>query len=347
MSHRHSFRGLLPAAAALLAVAACAVAPREIVLSGPTMGTTWNLKAVPGPGSAGPEDIRELVQQALDEVDVALSTYRRDSAISRFNASASTDWVEVPESLAALVAESLRIGASTGGAFDITVSPLVTLWGFGSGTPRQQPPTDAEVAAAQARTGLGHLEARLDPPALRKGIPGLALDVDAIAPGHAVDLVAERLERAGIDRYLIEIGGEVRARGRNADGLPWRIGIERPEEHGRSVARVVHLEAAAVSTSGDYRDYFESGGIRYSHTLDPRSGRPVRHDLASVTVIRPTATEADGLATALTVLGPVEGFELAERMGWAALFIERTADGTRSRETTAFTQASQPAESRP
>jgi thiamine biosynthesis lipoprotein len=339
-------RFLVLVAAALL-LSACGRPPREVVLTGPTMGTTWTLRVVPGEGAADPETLRELVQGTLDEVDAAMSTYRPDSAVSRFNVSPSTDWVGVPASLAALVAEALRIGELTGGAFDITVSPVVTLWGFGNAVRREQPPTDREVAAAQADTGQHHLAVRLEPPALRKARPGLTLDLDSIAPGYAADLLAERLEAAGQRRYMIDIGGELRVRGHNARGEPWRIGIERPEALQRSVERVIRLEDGAVSTSGDYRDFFESAGVRYSHTIDPRSGRPVAHGLASVTVLRPTAAEADGIATALTVLGPVEGYELAERLGWAALFIERTPDGFRHRETGAFKQAAQTRESAP
>jgi thiamine biosynthesis lipoprotein len=337
----------LAAVAALALLCACGRESREMVVSGPAMGTTWTLRAVPG--EAGPDTgaVRSLVEQALAEVDESMSGYRPDSALSRFNASVSTDWVDVPSPLAAVVGQALRIGAVTDGAFDITVSPLVSLWGFGTGTPREQPPADHEVAAARTLTGLQHLEVRTAPPALRKGLPGLRLDLDAIAPGYAVDLLAERLEAAGIGRYMIEVGGEVRVRGHNAQGKPWRIGIERPDERGRSVARVLHLESMAVSTSGDYRDFFEANGARYSHTLDPRSGRPVSHGLASVTVLRPTALEADALATALMVLGPVEGLGLAERRGWAALFVERTPGGLRPRETTAFRRLARGPESAP
>jgi thiamine biosynthesis lipoprotein len=332
---------------ALALLASCTPPSRQIVLSGPAMGTTWHLRAVlPGRG-ADPDDVGEVLRTTLEEVDAAMSTYRPDSAISRFNASDSVDWLDVPQALADLVAESLRLGAISGGAFDITISPVVTLWGFGTGTPRQQPPTDEQVAAALALAGQGKLAARSDPPALRKAAAGLTLDLDAIAPGYAVDRVAERLEAKGIDNYMIEIGGEVRVHGRNLQGQPWRIGIERPDQDGRKLARVLDLVAMAVSTSGDYRDFFEAGGQRYSHTLDPRSGRPVTHSLASVTILRPTATEADGLATALSVLGPDEGFDLAESQGWAALFIQRTPDGFRERETTAFTSAANAPESVP
>jgi thiamine biosynthesis lipoprotein len=346
---RARLAALLPAAlfAGALLLPACERSPQEVVLTGPTMGTTWTLRVVPGEAQADPEALRRLVQEALDEVDAAMSTYRPDSAVSRFNASTSTDWIGVPASLAALVGEALEIGLLTGGAFDITVSPVVALWGFGSAAPRATPPTDREIAAAQATTGQRHLAARADPPALRKSVPGLTLDLDSIAPGYAVDLVADRLEAAGQTRYMIEIGGELRVLGRNAQGQRWRIGIERPEASERAVALVLNVAEGAVSTSGDYRDYFESAGVRYSHTLDPRSGRPVAHGLASVTVLRPTAAEADGLATALTVLGPSEGFELAERMGWAALFIERTTEGFRHRETGAFKRAADTGESGP
>ena len=338
---------LLALAGAALLLCACDRPPREVLLTGPAMGTTWTLRVVPQDVPAEPATLRELVQGVLDEVDLAMSTYRADSAVSRFNSSESTDWIEVPPALADVVAQALRIGEATEGAFDITISPVVALWGFGNAAPRTQPPTDREVAAAQAATGQRHLAVQADPPALRKALPGLTLDLDSIAPGYAVDLVAARLEAAGQRRYMIEIGGELRVRGRNAHDEAWRIGIERPDASGRSVDRVVQLEAGAVSTSGDYRDFFESAGIRYSHTLDPRSGRPVTHGLASVTVLQRTAAEADGLATALSVLGPFEGYELAERMGWAALFIERTPDGLQPRETRAFTQAVETGESRP
>lgn len=333
--------------AAALLLGGCGHPPREVVLTGPTMGTTWTLRVVPGEAGADTETLRRLVQETLDDVDAAMSTYRPDSAVSRFNSSRSTDWIAVPSSLAQLVNQALQVGDLTGGAFDITISPVVALWGFGSAAPRTQPPGDREVAAAQATTGQRHLGVRLDPPALRKALPGLTLDLDSIAPGYAVDAVAARLEAAGHRRYMMEIGGELRVLGRNAQGRPWRIGIERPETTGRSVDRILQVEQGAISTSGDYRDFFESAGIRYSHTIDPRSGRPVSHGLASITVLRPTAAEADGIATALTVLGPAEGFELAERMGWAALFVERTPDGLQHRETGAFKLAAEAGESGP
>jgi len=331
--------------ATLVMLAGCAGRPAETVLSGPTQGTTWHLRAVVARG--GPDDarIRAIVQAALDDVDTSMSAYRPDSALSRFNASRETGWFTVPAPLAEVVSESLRIGDISGGAFDITVAPLVRLWGFGTGKPRDTPPPDAEVQALRAVVGQRHLHVRPDPPALSKDLPGLSIDVDAIAQGYSVDLVAQRLEAAGIRRYMIEVGGEVRVLGRNAGGQPWRIGVERPDEAGRSVALVLRLTSGAVSTSGDYRDFFEAGGRRYSHEIDPRTGRPVTHSLASVTILRPTTTEADGLATALSVLGPDEGYALARRMDWAALFVSRRGGGFVQRETPAFTRAVEAGES--
>jgi len=318
----------------LLALPGCQGGTDELVLSGPTMGSTYTVRVTDG--ARAESSARQLVEAALADVDVAMSSYRQDSELARFNESRSTDWFAVSGLLADTVDRSLRLGKLTGGAFDITVAPLVQLWGFGPADPLPRPPAEEQVTARLQRAGQVHLQLRQTPPALRKQLPGLELDLDGIAPGAAVDLIATRLEAAGFHDYMIEVGGEVRAHGRNAAGAPWRIGIERPDEHGRSVGRVLHIAGMSVSTSGDYRDYFEVGGRRYGHTIDPATGRPVADTLASVTVLRPLAAEADALATALTVLGPEAGWSLAEAQGWPALFVERTPDGYRQRETGTF-----------
>ncbi len=318
----------------MLSLAGCQDRQAELVLTGPTMGSTYTIRVADG--TRAEPAIRQLVESTLADVDAALSLYRPDSELVRFNRSRSTDWVPVSALLADTVARSLRLGELTGGAFDVTLAPVVQLWGFGPADPRQQPPGDDQVGERLQDTGLDRLQARQDPPALRKHAPELELDLDGIAPGEAVDLIAARLAAAGFPDYMIEVGGEIRAQGRNAAGRSWRIGIERPDVRGRSVGRVLHIEGMAVSTSGDYRDYFEAGDRRYGHTIDPATGRPVDHTLASVTVLRPLAAEADALATALTVLGAEAGWDLAEAQGWPALFIERAPDGYRQRETTAF-----------
>lgn len=340
---RNDARGGSSAARVLAAVAAsgllaallgCQRGTDELLLSGPTMGSTYTVRVAGG--ARAESSVRQLVEAALTEVDAAMSSYRRDSELARFNESRSTDWFAVSGLLADTVAQALRLGELTGGAFDITLAPLVQLWGFGPADPLTRPPADEQVTARLRDAGQAHLQVRATPPALRKQAPGLGLDLDGIAPGAAVDLIAARLEAAGFRDYMIEVGGEVRAHGRNAAGASWRIGIERPDEHGRSIGRVLHITGMSVSTSGDYRDYFEVGGQRYGHTIDPATGRPVADTLASVTVLRPLAAEADALATALTVLGPQAGWSLAEAQGWPALFIERTPGGYRQRETSTF-----------
>jgi thiamine biosynthesis lipoprotein len=197
-------------------------------------------------------------------------------------------------------------------------------------------PSDGEIAQARARVGYKKLSARADPPALRKSQPDLYLDLSAIAKGYGVDRIAELLERAGILDYLVEIGGELRGRGHNGHGLPWRIAVERPDPGAREVHSIVELRGFAMATSGDYRNFFERDEMLYSHSIDPRTGRPVTHALAGVTVLAPETARADALATAFLVLGPEAGLALAESLQVAALFIVRTPEGYSDRQTDAF-----------
>lgn len=268
-----------------------------------------------GPGQA--------VADALAQVDAEISTWRSDSVLARFNVGPVDQWMPVPGPLAALVDEALTLSRQSGGAFDVTVAPLVDLWGFGP-TPAQAAPSPSAIEEARARVGHRHLQARLQPPALRKGLPGLAVDLSAIGKGHGVDRAAQSLQRLGCRDYLIDVGGEVRTLGRNPQGLPWRIGIESP---GGGTLRTLALSGLAAATSGDYRNYRMEGGRRLSHALDPRTGRPVQGDLASVTVVAESAAEADALATAILVLGPQAGRRFARQRGIAALLLTRRQEG--------------------
>jgi thiamine biosynthesis lipoprotein len=202
----------------------------------------------------------------------------------------------------------------------------VRAWGFGAGAAADAPvPSPTLLDELRARVGQERLELRDQPPALRKAVPGLTLDLDGIAPGWAVDRIAGRLESLGVTDYLVELGGEVRARGRSPARRPWRVAVERPMAGEQRPLGVIELDALGVSTSGDYRDYREVGGRRISHTIDPRTGRPVDHALAEVTVVHASVAAADAWATALMVLGPEEGMQLARRQGLAALFVTRSA----------------------
>jgi len=298
-------------------------------LAGRTMGTTYEVIVTRRPRDLQRADLQKAVDEVFAEVDRHLSTWNPESEISRFNAGEGADWVPASAMLLGLLEATQAVSRETDGAFDITVAPIVQAWGFGAGaTKAGSPPTDQELGRLRQSVGYLKLELREDPPALRKAEPLLHLDLDGVAPGLAVDLIATRLERFGLEHYLVELGGEVRARGRNRAGRPWRIAVEAPLPGERRPYALVELDDRAVSTSGDYRDFREVDGRQVSHTIDPRSGRPVSHGLASVTVIHASAAEADAWATALMVLGFEQGLALAERRGLAALFIRRDEDGS-------------------
>ncbi|TWT90232.1 Thiamine biosynthesis lipoprotein ApbE precursor [Pseudobythopirellula maris] len=315
----------------LATVAGCGEHGPEIVgFSGPTMGTQYHIRVIAGETTPDAPELQARVDQRLVEINRRMSTYDPESELSRFNTSESDDWFEVSAETAEVVSYSLGLARDSGGAFDPTVGPVVNLWGFGPGKRRTKPPTDDEVEAALARVGHTKVEARVEPPALRKS-PGVYVDLSAVAKGYGVDAVARLLDNAGATAYMVEIGGEVRTRGTKPGGAPWRIGVEAPSDHapaegGQRVNRVVELSGGSVATSGDYRNYFEYEGRRYSHTVDPTTGRPVAHTLATVSVLAESCMEADATATALLVLGPAAGYDWAVERGVAALFVTRQAD---------------------
>jgi thiamine biosynthesis lipoprotein len=320
---------------ALLA-AACTRVPEELVLSGPTMGTTYTVKVAAAPASVDGARLRATIDEVLAQIDRSMSGYRNDSELARFNASPSTQWYDVSADLASVVQAALEVSEASGGAFDITVGPLVAAWGFGPGGEPKVLPSDEQIAQISGAVGYRKLHARLDPPALRKEVAALTIDLNGIAPGFAVDRLAERLQALQIDSFMIDIGGEVRARGRNARGEVWHIAVEQPVDTQRAPYAGVHLDNAAVSTSGEYRDYYERDGRRYSHTIDPRTGRPLDRAPGSVVVIASATAQADAWATAMNVLGPSDGLALAERRHMPVMFIERVGSEWRSRETPEF-----------
>ncbi len=277
------------------------------------MGTTWSLRMDGGAGTLSQKEI----QQQLDSWESILSHWQDNSAISRFNTSSSTDWVAVPAELVEVVELAQQIGNDTDHALDITLAPLIDLWGFGAPGRRETPPSDAEIASAKAQCGWQHLHTRHYPPALRKDIPGLRINVSAVAEGWALDHLAQHLKAVGATRFLLEIGGEVLAQGE------WRVGIQTPAAPPGESAQTLLLKDQAITTSGVYRQHFSAGGKEYAHVLDPRTGRPIEHSLASVSVIHPSASQADGFDTALLILGPMEGRQLAEKLGLHVVWFER------------------------
>lgn len=325
---------------AALSVAACGDARRETwELSGSTMGTTFNIVLV-APADWLPLDtLEQRIDETLDHVDSLASTWRPDSELSGLNSRTATDWIDVSPEFCQMLEAALVVSEETGGAFDVTVGPLVNLWGFGPGREVTEPPSAEEIEAARSLVGYDGIQTDCRRPAVRKRDARMYVDLSGWAKGYAVDRVAELLGEAGASDFLVEIGGELRVSGRNAENRLWAIAIEAPATDRRGAQAIIRISDASVATSGDYRNYFEFGGRRYSHTIDARSGRPVTHELAAVTVVDPNAARADALATALLVLGPEDGPALAERLGIAGYFLVRSSAGIREIATTAFDYA--------
>jgi thiamine biosynthesis lipoprotein len=320
----------------VLLLTSCSERTPSWQLTGNTMGTQFTITVAQAMRGELRDELQQDIDAALEEVENAMSTYLVYSEISRFNASPSTGWFSVSESTCRAIEAADRVSRVSEGTFDVTVGPLVNLWGFGPGPVRFEPPPDSAIDAALERVDYRLLKADCAQPAIRKDKADVYVDLSAYAKGFAVDQVAELLDTRGLHRYLVEIGGELRMRGLNADDEPWAVAIETPAESGGNAMHTVRLTDKAMATSGDYRNYFESGGRRFSHSIDPRTGRPTTHNLAAVTVVSDSAAQADALATALLVLGPDDGFALAEREVIPAYFQLRTTAGFEQRATAAF-----------
>ncbi|MES2818456.1 MAG: FAD:protein FMN transferase [Pseudomonadota bacterium] len=297
------------------------------------MGSQYSLKYVAAEGAPTPERVQVEVDQLLEEVDRQMSTWRADSDLSRFNQLPAGACQEMPAPVLALLRFGEGLSKDSGGAFDLTLEPLLDLWGFGPQSREQRVPSAAQIAEARSRTGHQHL--RVDGERLCKAV-AVQLDLNSIAAGDTVDRLGGRLQALGIGSYVLDVTGEIKAVGHKPDGSPWRVAIEAPRDDRQVAQKVLALDGLAVSTSGDYRNYFERDGQRFSHTLDPQTGAPVRHRLAAVTVVDPSARRADGLSTLLMVLGPERGFAFAEQAEVAAFFVSRAEQGFVTRGTPAF-----------
>ena len=296
-------------------LASCSRGPVETKLEGHSLGTTWHLTL-----AGRSDDVKAAVQGRLEQLDLAFTNWR-ESPVTRFNACRSSDWQSVPHELAEMVLSARQLSEQADGAFDITVAPLVDLWGFGAAGQVKAPPSEETIQRAMQHVGWRKLEARLDPPALRKADPEIVINVSAMADGYACDDIAKLLQARGVENFLLEIGGAVLASGLNAEHKTWQAGIQRPDGATGRTVQTLPLRNQAVSTSGVYRQYFESDGHRYAHVLDARTGRPITHGLVSVSVVHESAFAADGWDTALLILGPEEGRALAKQVGLNALFM--------------------------
>lgn len=330
-------RRALPVALLLgLLLAACSSPPAEPVrFSGMTMGTTWIVQVSQLPETVSNEDLNADIETLLEQVNDEMSTWRENSDISRFNRLPAGESLEIPHGFVSVLSLSLELAEQSGGAFDPTVGPLVNLWGFGPEGRVSQAPDEESLAATRQRVGYQRLA--FDPQSHSLTQPGgLYLDFSSIAKGWGVDVVAEHLIELGIEGFLVDIGGDMRMQGARPDGKGWRIAIERPVPGTREIFQIIQPGNAAIATSGTYRQYFESGERRYSHTIDPRTGFPVEHPAISITVIADNATRADGLATALGVLDPDEGYEWAIERNLAVLWILESGNELNERYTPGF-----------
>lgn len=316
-------------------ISACSPKDSLQQLSGSAMGTQWNISFLADNIPVDSAFIEQGVTRLLEEIEDSMSTYRPQSELSRFNALEPDRWITVSARLMQVLVAAQEVAERSSGAYDSTVGPLVELWGFGPAARRNTPPTAEEVAGLKSTTGYQFLQ--IDPAQSRvmKSAP-VQVDLSAIAKGYAADVVAEWLLGNQIDRFLVEIGGEMRLSGHSPRGDNWRVAVEQPQAGVRAVATTLSVTDRAVATSGDYRNFFEYQGQRYSHTLDPRTGYPVTHGLVSVTVIAEQAMLADAWATALLVLGPDAGMGLAESEGLAAYFMVEQGDGFEVQISTAM-----------
>ncbi|ADW73858.1 MULTISPECIES: FAD:protein FMN transferase ApbE [Rahnella] len=305
--------------------------PEPLVIEGKTMGTFYRV-SLAGVDKNREPALREQIEAQLKEDDHQLSTYKDDSVLSRFNQYQGNVPQPISEGMADAIVTSIRIGRLTGGAMDITVGPLVNLWGFG---PDKQPvkiPTTEQIDAARARTGLQHLKViqQNDGQYLQKDLPGMYVDLSTVGEGYATDHLARLIEGNGISNYLVSVGGAVVSRGHNAQDKPWQVAVQKPTDKETAVQAIVDLQGMGISTSGSYRNYYELNGKRLSHIIDPATGSPITHKLVSATVIAPTALEADGWDTGLMVLGTKKALALAEQQHLAVYLITREGDTFKS-----------------
>ena len=321
---RYIYPALVLLAAALFYWRSPQEPPVEMAtLTGKTMGTTYSITA---PAAEVSNQLADRIEQRLEELEDIFSTWRNDSEISRFNANSSSDWFPCSAELAEVVDEAIRIHRLTGGAFEVTLGPLIERWGFGKDE-ITTPPSDEELARLMESVGTRHLEARMDPPAIRKRHPETSINLSGIAKGYAVDDLAELLGQLGLSAFMVEIGGEVRTRGTNGE-RPWRIAIAKPQPGEPKAQRIVEITTAAIATSGGYQNSLELLDKRYIHILDPATGKPVKSQTASVTVIDEASTmNADALATALMVMPAEDALRLADAQEIAVHLILLDANG--------------------
>jgi FAD:protein FMN transferase len=330
-------RILLPSLIFICIISACQRAPNDLLsIGGLTMGTTYSIKFIPQNKNIDKNKIYTDIEQILTDINQSMSTYITDSELSLLNQSKDGEWQDISDDLYLVIEHANNVSLITNGAFDITVGPLVNLWGFGPDPITRKIPDDSLLQAIKQHTGYKKIKLETSTKQILKSDPAIYIDLSGIAKGYAVDKIASYLDKHNIQNYLVEIGGELLGKGHNANHQAWQIGIEQAKSLERSVQRIINLNNIAMATSGDYRNYFEKESIRYSHTIDPATGKPILHNLASVTVLAKSAMQADAMATAFMVLGTNKTHQLADELGIAVYTLSKSTTGFEERYNTHF-----------
>lgn len=311
----------------LLTLAGCAREPDPVRIDGNIFGTFYQISLAGDFSEARLTVMREGALSVLEAVDASMSTYREDSELMRLNRHPVGEWMPVSAELFTVLRTAQDIAEASGGAFDVTVGGLVNLWTFGPEARPTQVPDEAQLRERLEQVGHATLELDADNQRVRRTRDNF-VDLSGIAKGYAVDRVSAWLSAQGAENHLVNIGGDLKARGERNPDRPWRIGIQLPDTRQMDVAQhIIAIRDMSMTGSGDYRNYFEEGGQRYSHTIDPRDGRPINHRLASATVMHPSNMIADGWATAFMVLGTEAAQAMAEEHGLQVLLLSRSGDG--------------------
>jgi len=284
------------------------------------MGTTYNIQFVNNDESINKDTLLHETDDILNSIDRLMSTWRSDSELSQINNRPVGEWISVSTNTLDVLELALSVSQKTKGAFDVTLEPLIELWGFASNEIKTSIPDPMSIKYALKNIGYEHLEINHDKGMIKKRMP-IRINLSAIAKGYAVDKIAEHFDDKGIKSYLIEVGGELRLKGKKSNYAKWKVAIETPLIQKRKPFQLMNVTNRAIATSGDYRNFYAINGKRYSHIIDPTTGYTVTHGLASVTVIGQTAAYADAIATALMVMGPDKGYHFCEKYKIPAYFI--------------------------
>ncbi len=307
-----------------------------ISIFGSTMGTTYSVKYQQINEIPEQEHVHSSIEKILSDINQSMSTYIDDSELSLFNRSRDTGFQKLSDDLYKVIKHANQVRILSNGAFDVTVGPLVNLWGVGPDPMDHKIPTDDQINELRQHTGFAKIQFDPTTKSIAKSEPDMYIDLSGIAKGFAVDKLSHYLDSLQIENYLIEIGGELIGKGINSENNPWQIGIEQAKPLKRSVQQIINLENMAMATSGDYRNYFEQHGVRYSHTIDPVNGKPILHRLASISVLDKSTMHADAMATAFMVMGSEKSMALAEKLNIPIYMIIKTDKGFEERYNKLF-----------